>query len=374
MNIREYLNWGGGYSAINREERNLTAILYHVLLLGDNLSRFLALIHCPYVVDESEMGIFLEYAYLRDLWSQIEDNDTKRGLVLALLKPSKVDELRTVSILEFNRYFGAVPQPSTKYVQSPGRWSVPRFDRTIEDDDEFLRVCLFKWAFNAKPDIVIHTSKEQAVCIEAKLESSESQYPQATVDKRIFRSRGLSYVKQTILQRYLMEDLLGIETQFVLLVTKVGHTSDTHQVLLWEDVFSNLDVSGLPRFMHEIMPGIDPLASGYAQTATAHSSTDGGVAMDSVTLLGRPITRDDVLASLRRFDAEYRDTNDYDRWLDKGNYRYALRYRERLYPCKYVLAGASGLDVSDFGGGKQTNSKFTALGFDVIEKPEKDLS
>ena len=43
MSIREYLNWNSSYSAINREERNLAAILFHVLLLGDNLKRFLAL-------------------------------------------------------------------------------------------------------------------------------------------------------------------------------------------------------------------------------------------------------------------------------------------------------------------------------------------
>ena len=94
--------------------------------------------------------------------------------------------------------------------------------------------------------------------------------------------------------------------------------------------------------------------------------------MDAITLLGTPITRDDVLAALTHFDAEYPDTNDYDRWMDKRNYRYALRCRGRLYPCKHVLAEASGFGVSDFGGGQQTNSKFKSLGFDVIEKPEKD--
>jgi len=45
-NIREYLNWTGGYSSINREERNLAAIPYRVLLLEDNLSRFLAFNLC----------------------------------------------------------------------------------------------------------------------------------------------------------------------------------------------------------------------------------------------------------------------------------------------------------------------------------------
>ena len=253
MNVREYLDWNSSYSAINREERNLAAILYHLLLLGDNLSRFLALIQCPFDVVESEMGIFLEYAYVRDLWSQIEDNGTKRGLILERLKPTNTDELREMSVLEFNTYFGAVPRPSRRYIQSPGRWSLPRFDRTVGNDDEFLRVCMFKWAFNAKPDIVIHATRDQAVCIEAKLESVESHYPQAAREKEIFRSRGLEYVRQTGLQKYLMEHLLGVRTQFVFLVQKPGQASGTHQVLLWEDAFKSLDVRGLPNFMGEMI-------------------------------------------------------------------------------------------------------------------------
>ena len=133
---------------------------------------------------------------------------------------------------------------------------MPRFDRTIKDDDEFLKTCIFKWAFNAKPDIVIHTSKDEAVCIEAKLKSSEGQYPQSGSEKRIFGSRGLGYVRQTGLQRYLMQDLLGIETQFVFLVEKPAETSHTHELLLWKDAFRSLDVSGLPRFIHEIIGAI----------------------------------------------------------------------------------------------------------------------
>ncbi|MGB3905716.1 MAG: hypothetical protein WBB22_12405 [Anaerolineae bacterium] len=95
--------------------------------------------------------------------------------------------------------------------------------------------------------------------------------------------------------------------------------------------------------------------------------------MDVVTLLGRPITRDDVVAALRHFDSMYPDTNDYNGWLDKRTYKYALRYavrhERRLYPCKYILSLASGFDVTEFGGGQQTNNKFRRLGFEVIDKP-----
>ena len=95
--------------------------------------------------------------------------------------------------------------------------------------------------------------------------------------------------------------------------------------------------------------------------------------MDAVTLLGIPITGDGVVEAMRQFDAQYRVTNDYDRWLDKETYHYAVRHAGRLYPCKYILSLASGWPLDRFGGGQQTNRKFKALGFDVIEKPEKDL-
>ena len=264
-NIRQYLNWTGSYSAINREERNLAAILYHALLVNDNLDRFLALIECPGDVVESEMGIYLEYAYVRDLWFHIEENDTKRRLILELLKPMNSNELQGMTDLEFNSHFGAAPKPSKMYIQSPGLWSLSRFDKTIEDDDEFLKTCLFKWAFNAKPDIVIHTSRDEAVCIEAKLVSPEGQYPQSGGEKGIFRSRGLEYVRQTTLQKYLMEDLLGINTWFVFLVQKTSQAADSHQLLLWEDVFRSLGLSDIPRFMRETISAVTASASGGAE-------------------------------------------------------------------------------------------------------------
>ena len=91
--------------------------------------------------------------------------------------------------------------------------------------------------------------------------------------------------------------------------------------------------------------------------------------MNSVTFLGQEITRQQVIDALNQFDSQYPNTNDYDSWLDKGMYRYAVRYGGNLYPCKFVLSLASGFDVSDFGGGEQTNRVFGRLGFEVISKP-----
>ena len=255
-NIRSYLCWDKNYAAINREERNLAAIFYHALLLKDNLSRFLEMISCPFVVKDQEMGIYFEYAFIRDLWFQINGNDTRRDLILTLLRPRNEHQLRSLSALEFNKFFGAVPQPSAKYIQSPGNWSLTRYHRTIADDEEFLKVCKFKWSFNAKPDIVIHTSRQQAVCIEAKLESAEGVYPQKLTEVTIFKDRGLSPVGQTRLQEYLMQTLLGINTQFVFLVNKVNQDSPTHKIVLWKEVFDVLDTTSIPSFMHEVIDGL----------------------------------------------------------------------------------------------------------------------
>ncbi|MFH1084377.1 MAG: hypothetical protein V1772_01255 [Chloroflexota bacterium] len=84
---------------------------------------------------------------------------------------------------------------------------------------------------------------------------------------------------------------------------------------------------------------------------------------------GVPVTACDILAAMTAFDAQYSDTNDYDAWLDKETYRYAVRHGDRLYPCKRILSLATGFATSEFGGGDQTNRVFRQLGFPVIGKP-----
>ena len=91
--------------------------------------------------------------------------------------------------------------------------------------------------------------------------------------------------------------------------------------------------------------------------------------MNSVTFCGQKITRQQVIRAFKQFDNQYPCANDYDSWLDKGNYKYAVRYSGRLYPCKLILSLASGFPRSDYEGGKQTNNVFRRLGFEVINKP-----
>ncbi len=137
-NVRAHLNQIGkdyrNYCEFDREERNLSAILYFTILQKDNLNRFLDIIECPFNIVPSEMAIYLEYAYLRDLWTQIKSNEIKRELICScldgLLDSDKMVRLKSkqiMSIKDFNEYFGATPAPSLSFIQEPGRWSIEKF-------------------------------------------------------------------------------------------------------------------------------------------------------------------------------------------------------------------------------------------------------
>ncbi len=83
---------------------------------------------------------------------------------------------------------------------------------------------------------------------------------------------------------------------------------------------------------------------------------------------GKHITREDVLKELVKFKKEYPDTNGYQNWLDDGAYTFALKYKGQLYPPKYILGQTTGLSLSEFAGGDETNRVFEELGFAVRDK------
>lgn len=83
---------------------------------------------------------------------------------------------------------------------------------------------------------------------------------------------------------------------------------------------------------------------------------------------GEVITREKIIQVLNQFDRTYPDSNNYDNWLDKGAYRYALHHNGRRYPCKYILSEASGFSTESFSGDEQTNRVFRDLGFEVAKK------
>jgi hypothetical protein len=250
MTIRDALGWNEPYESFNREERNLAAIFFHAVNLPGNLDLLLAATGCPPVEAGFSPAVYYEYAYLRDLWSKLDGNAPKRAVLAAGLELSTQPDFSRLEPGDLNRMFGAVPRPSEVHVQSPGNWSLSRFDPNIEDNDDFVRTCLFKWCFNAKPDLVIQTGADRVVCIEAKLESGEGRYPGSSREKEIFGRRGLRSVGQTEVQRHLFEQLLGYDADFVFLAKKEPTSVGSHRFLSWRDAFSVMDCEGLPPFMH----------------------------------------------------------------------------------------------------------------------------
>jgi len=241
-NLRTLLAWTDGYEPLCREERNFAAIVHHLLLQQANLTRFLRLVGSPEPTERERTAVFFEYAYLRDLWdTRASDPILARAAILDWLSPPAHYGLERLAILEWNTFFGAAPLASSVAIQNPGRWSISSFSKNITEDDFFLRACMFKWAFNAKPDLVIHTGESSAVCIEAKLESGEGRYPASAPDKAEFTRRGLARVRQTEVQTYLMGKMLGFQTTYVLLVRSPAARSETHRIITWKECFAALD-------------------------------------------------------------------------------------------------------------------------------------
>lgn len=254
MNIREITQRSPNYFEINREERNYAAIFFAALCRSGNVEKFL---HFCGIKSEPkpDFGIYFEYAYLRDLWSKIDNEEVKKEIIRQNLSINGIDDILRLPLVGINQKFGVSGEASAEFLQYPGKWAIVKYNEKFPDNDDFLKICRFKWSFNIKPDIVIHLDKNHAVCIEAKYESGEGFYPSSEGEKSIFNRRGLKYVGQMELQKYMMEDLLGVKTEFMFLVSK-KEKSETHKVVSWAEAFGCLDMDGMPNFALQMVKKI----------------------------------------------------------------------------------------------------------------------
>jgi hypothetical protein len=252
------------YHAFNREERHLAAVLFHLLSHRRNVELLFALAGIAWPVDESAFGVYFEYSYLRDLWHVIGArgagaNDVKRRAIIAMLKAQGFDAARGEAMAEcgtkaFNTVFVGKEGASELYVQSPANWRLAEFVRTLPEDGDLVAACKIKWAFKAKPDIVIHADHERVVCLELKLESIEGTYPAAAAEKKLLRARGLFDaggkglfpIAQCAIQRLAVEDLLGFECHLLYVTPREDSAAG---VLSWRELHDGLDCRGLPPYM-----------------------------------------------------------------------------------------------------------------------------
>ena len=253
--IRQIAGVSSGYGDFGRGEMNRVARLYHLLQNRENLRKFLQLTGVPKVeaIVEDEFGIFLEYAYLRDMWERLKDeedgNEKKKEIIVGCIGAVLPDSISQFSVMAFNEYFGACNRsrkPSKDYIESPHNWQLHTETLKKIDNDGFLDLCKFKWSFGARPDMVIHISNDAAVCIEAKAESKESSYPQGGRLQQVFKEKNISCrVSQTELQKHLMTDLLGLRTHFVYVTERGSRPKSTgYTPIRWKDIFRALHQSG----------------------------------------------------------------------------------------------------------------------------------
>ncbi len=70
--------------------------------------------------------------------------------------------------------------------------------------------------------------------------------------------------------------------------------------------------------------------------------------------------------ALRQFDAELRATPEWSGWEASAAQKFALIYDGRRYPPKKVISIATGVPVSEFSGGRQSNEYLKSRGFEII--------
>ena len=233
MNIRKFFNFDEKYSKFNREERNLAAIFYHLLLIEDNLKTFIGKVEGSPGINKEELGIYYEYAYLRDFWYQNKSNEEKQKFICDFLNLPNKQILEKMNVEEFNIYFGA---GSKKAIENPGNWSLKKLAKSINNKEDYYKVCMFKWSFKVKPDIVIQLSRDEVICIECKFETKgETKY--STNDE------ALGKVSQTDVQKYMMDELIGFKAHYVLIVNGKRTKSNTHQVMLWSEAIKGLKLN-----------------------------------------------------------------------------------------------------------------------------------
>ena len=259
------------YFTFNHEERHLSAVVFYLLNLNHNAEHLLKGVGCNWDISPTEFGVYFEYSYARDLWKKLssrerskgpaigvapprEINDCKQSIILDMLRENDVEESeleklsRSNSIEEFNSNFigrdsAEKDRASKRFIQSPAKWNLSKLEQRFKDNEKSLQAaCNIKWAFNVKPDIVIHADREHALCLELKLESGLGAYG---------TRKGGPSGRQLDVQEFLMKKVLRFsECRFFLISSPRPRTVSCDKWISWEKLLGFLDLPvPVPRYM-----------------------------------------------------------------------------------------------------------------------------
>jgi AAA domain (dynein-related subfamily)/Mrr N-terminal domain len=77
------------------------------------------------------------------------------------------------------------------------------------------------------------------------------------------------------------------------------------------------------------------------------------------------VNKSEISDAMDRFDKELRETPQWLKWEENQSYRFAVRREGKLYPVKQIIALATGVPVSSFSGGAESNSYLKERGFEI---------
>jgi len=276
------------YLEINREEQHLGALLFSFLIDQENRKSFIQLVrekepNIDSCFDEAETEVYFEFAMPRDIWKRMEGHQKHAYICNFLNSGKKLPHIKDLRDLPqddretFNREFNSKfkEKPSKEHIESPGNWNLVKLVEYFSKrpQKELRRAAMLKWAFNAKPDIVL-INGESVLSLELKFESDFSSYPASgqeckNWDESIeweneFKTakNGKHRIRQLELQRFLLEEVLGYKHVRQLVVKNQtsrqprfseyphGSQQKPYQFVNWQDIKSIVDRNG---FFYQFM-------------------------------------------------------------------------------------------------------------------------
>jgi hypothetical protein len=126
-------------------------------------------------LNPDKVEVYVEVAVLRDYWNDLGD-PIKYETTTAQNRMKILQKILTLYEIEdclSNPAFSFFWTSKTrKKLWNPGRWEISTDEKKLLIEKKLKKLYRIKWAFNAKPDILL-VSDKVAIIIEAKVESGE---------------------------------------------------------------------------------------------------------------------------------------------------------------------------------------------------------
>ncbi|WP_208019709.1 hypothetical protein [Candidatus Chlorobium masyuteum] len=230
------------YSVVNREERFFCFLFAHALLSSRAVRvgfAELAKSKCDIALHPDNLEVYVEVAALRDYWydlgkpdEYLKDTHNLRRVVL-----EKILEIRDVPLASLDQHELFWTTPKREKLWSPSHWGIEELKNAGLEKLKQVR-----WAFNAKPDILLVSPKTMLV-IEAKLESGEG------------RKDETGYKQYDILPLIveLWEKLIPEFQKRKMVQAKLERQASGSNTVTWSDIIEIINASDIDPFTRNAM-------------------------------------------------------------------------------------------------------------------------